>query len=200
MDYTDLTRVKQAMDSAESYKDDVLSDYITRASRLLDRLCTSQPNVSDYFMQEDVANEVLTNGAIDYDGRLFVWPHKPIITAVTALAVRYSLKSGWNAVDTTLISIEQDAVMFEGALPYSERVYAQISYTGGLGKTLTDLPQDIVDAATLMAVRLYKEARSGLGDSIGVAELGTLVYTKAYPTRVMDLLNAGNYIRTARWF
>ena len=57
----------------------------------------------------------------------------------------------------------------------------------------------ITTAATVQAIRLYKEARSGLGDSIGVAELATMVYTKAFPQRVTETLNVGNYARIAPW-
>jgi hypothetical protein len=199
MDYTDLSTVKAAMDSQESVKDAVLAAYITRASRLIDRLCTSQPNVSDYFKAENVANEILLNGVVDFAGRLTVYPHKPIVNSVSAMAYRYSLREAYKAADLTLISLEQEALVFEGSLPYSDRIYVQLSYNGGLGATLADLPADLVDVATLMAVRLYKEERAGLGDSIGVAELGVLVYTKAFPQRALDTLMTGNYIRTAPW-
>lgn len=185
------------MDSKENAADAILADYITRASRLVDRLCTGVPGVSDYFLAEDIAGEIVTNGVINYKGDISLYPHKPVITAVTALSYRYRLSQPWTAADITRVSLETDTVRAELNLLYAENIYVMLSYTGGLGKTLEDLPADFVDAATVLAVRLYKEARSGLGDSIGVAELGTLTYTKAFPLRVQETLE--NYARIAPW-
>jgi hypothetical protein len=199
MDYTTLALVKQAMDSKETVQDTVLSSFITRASRYLDKLCTSQSNVANYFMTETVNAEILTNGVIDFAGRLAVFPHKPVITAVSAIAYRYSLRQNWIDGDPLMTALLQDMVVFEGYLPSWDQGYVKISYTGGLGLTVTDLPEDLVDLATTMTIRLYKEARTGLGDSIGVAELGMLVYTKAFPQRVLDMLNVANYARIAPW-
>lgn len=199
MDYTTLTLVKEAMQSTETVQDSVLSSFITRASRYLDKLCTSQNNAANYFATETLTDEMLTNGVIDYRGNLTLFPHKPVINSVSALSYRYSLRDSWQAANTAYISIQQEMVVFEGALSYSEQVYAKISYIGGLGASVTDLPQDLVDLATVMTIRLYKEARSGLGDSIGVAELGELVYTKAFPQRVLEMLNIANYARIAPW-
>jgi hypothetical protein len=197
MDYTDLTRVKQAMDSQESAADLILSDYITRASRLIDLLVTGVPGVADYFKSETIANEVLSNGVIDYAGRLMVYPHKPVVTAVTALSYRYSLANAYVDANIAMVVPEYEGILFEGYLSYAERIYVKASYTGGFATTVSGLPQDIVELGTLMAVRLYKEARSGLGDSIGVAELGTLTYTKALPSRAREIVNL--YARTAAW-
>ena len=200
MDYTDLTSVKNAMDSEQSYKDTVLSDYITRASRTLDRIATSQPVGSDnYFMQEDIVDEFLSNAAIETGGILTVWPHKPVINSVLSMSYKYSLNASWITCDMTRVLAQQDAVIFEGACSWAERVYVQISYNGGLGKTVADLPKDFINVATVEAVRLYKEARAGMSDVVGVVELGTVTYTKAFPSQVLDMLNAGGYARTARW-
>jgi hypothetical protein len=197
MDYTDLTRVKQAMDSQESTADAVLSDYITRASRLIDRLVVGIPGVNDYFKQETITGELLHNGVIDYAGRLTVYPHKPIISTVSALSYRYALSHAYTAADIASVVAEMESVLYEGCLSYSERIYVLISYTGGFSTTVAGLPADVIELGTLMAVRLYKEARSGLGDSIGVAELGTLTYTKALPSRAREIIAL--YARTAPW-
>jgi hypothetical protein len=199
MDYTTLTLVKQAMDSKENTEDAVLSDFIVKASRYLDKLCTSQSNVADYFKREDVVDEVLTNGVVDWAGRLAIFPHKPIINSIASLSYRYSLRDPYIVGDINFVSLEQEMAVFEGNLTYSDRIYTKISYNGGLGATTTDLPGDLIDLATTMTVRLYKEARSGLGDSIGVAELGMLVYTKAFPQRVLEMLNVAMYARIAPW-
>lgn len=199
MDYTTVDLVKESMDGKETTQDLVLAKFVTRASRYLDKLCTSQPDVSNYFMLETIANEELTNGVVDYAGNLTVFPHKPVITSVSAIEYRYSLRDSWTAGNAAWVSCQQSMVVFEGSMSPSDRIYTRISYTGGLAAAVADLPPDFVDLATVMTIRLYKEARSGLGDSIGVAELGELIYTKAFPQRVMDMLNTAYYMRTAPW-
>jgi hypothetical protein len=199
MDYTTLAHVKAAMDSKETVQDNLLSEFITRASRYIDRICTSQPNVSDYFKLETVTDEVLTNGVIDHRGDLCVFPHKSVTVNVMSLSYRFSLKDSWSVADPALVLPMQEMVLYEGSLPSSTVIYTRMTYNGGLGADVASLPKDFVDLATIMAIRLYKEARTGLGDSIGVAELGMLVYTKAFPQRFLDTLNIGGYMRTAPW-
>jgi hypothetical protein len=200
MDYTTLPLVKEAMQSTETVQDTVLSAFITRASRYLDKLCTSQSNVVDYFKAETITDEILTNGVVDGNGILTVFPHKPVTSSVASLSLRSSLRSSYQEASLDLVLPMQSMVIFEGSLPSGlSPLYVKLTYTGGLGATVADLPADFVDLATIMTVRLYKEARSGLGDSIGVAELGTLTYTKAFPIRVLSQLNIGNYMRTAPW-
>jgi hypothetical protein len=199
MDYTTLAHVKAAMDSKETKDDTLLSEFITRASRYIDKLCTSQPNVADYFKLETVTDEILTNGVVDYRGDLYLFPHKSVTISVSALSYRYSLKSNWISLDPTLVLPMQEMILCEASLPSSTVIYAKITYNGGLGADVASLPKDFVDMATIMTIRLYKEARSGLGDSIGVAELGMLVYTKAFPQRILETLNIGSYMRIASW-
>ena len=200
MDYTTLAQVISYMDSESPNAATILPSYITSASRLIDRICTSQPLASDnYFMMEDVAGEQLTNGVIDYAGRLTLYPHKPIVNSVSALSYRYNLRSPFIVADLTQVSIEQEAVVLDAGIPYSEKIYATINYNGGLAANTADLPFDFTDLIAVQVIRLYKEARSGMGDSIGVAELGTMIYTKAFPTRVIDTLTVGGYMRIAPW-
>ena len=199
MDYTNLSRVKSAMDSQQNTQDSILEDYITRASRILDKLCTSQPNVVDYFKLEAISNEFLTNGVINYAGVLSVYPHKPIVTTVTEMFYRFTMHEAWRPIDLTYTYVLQDTVRFEGNLPQIENIFVKISYSGGLGASLTDLPADFIDLATVLAIRLFKEERSGMSDVVGVVELGTLSYQKAFPARVIDEINASNYARIAPW-
>jgi len=63
-------------------------------------------------------------------------------------------------------------------------VQVKISFTGGFNP----LPDDLVNAATLLTIRFYKEVKTGLSDSIGIAELGMLQYTKAFPERLAAML------------
>lgn len=194
--YTTLARVKAAMDSQETYKDADLQEYLTRASRLIDRLCTGIPSAYQYFLQEDVVNEVLTNGVLS-NGVITFWPHKPVINSIASLNWRYTLADPWMAADLTKVIIMNEQVRYEAWALHADEIYLQVSYNGGLANNVDLLPYDFVDAATLLAVRLYKEARSGVGDAIGVAELGTLMYTKAFPQRVINTLKF--YERMAPW-
>ena len=147
-------------------------------------------------MQEDVANEYLTNGVIG-NGSLTVYPHKSVVNSVASLSFKYHLKDAWTIADLASVSPEGDSVYYEGRLPYQERVYVQISYNGGLATTQPDLPEDFIDLATMIAVRLYKEARGNYTDAIGIAELGTMIYTKAFPARFLEILPM--YQRTTPW-
>ena len=59
-----------------------------------------------------------------------------------------------------------------------------ISYTGGMGASVDALDPNIVDATTVLAIRKYKEERSGMSDVVGVVELGTVSYSKGVPASV----------------
>jgi len=201
MDYTSLDEVHNAMqgDSTITGQDTALSEYVTKASRLIDSLCTgvNDPMTADYFTQADVIGEILTNGAIDVNGDVTFYPHKYNVTAVASFNYRYRLHDSWTAGDPTYINIEGEGVRFEGYLSYAERIYIQVNYNGGLANVQTALPLDFIDLATMIAVRLYKEARGNYTDAIGIAELGTMIYTKAFPARFLQTLP--KYTRTAPW-
>ena len=201
MDYTSLTEVHNAMsgDDVVTNQDDILSRYIIRASRLMDTFCTgiNGRDAADYFTKADVVNEVLTNATVDYMGILHVYPHKYMINSVASLSYRYTMRSAYQPADLSLIDIQNEDVMFEGGLLPSERLRVQISYNGGLAEEQTDLPSDFIDLATMIAVRLYKEARGNYTDAIGIAELGTMIYTKAFPARFRETFPT--YERTAPW-
>ncbi len=201
MDYTNLDEVHAAMhgDATITGQDTILEQYITRASRLLDTFCTgiNGRDAANYFQKADVVDEVLTNGVIDYRGLLEFYPHKYMINSVAACSYRYTLRAGYTAGDVSLIDIQNEAVSFEGNLPYAERIYVKASYNGGLATTQDALPLDFIDLATMITVRLYKEARGNYTDAIGVAELGTMIYTKAFPARFLDTIPM--YQRIAPW-
>ena len=201
MDYTSLSEVHNSMsgDEIATNQDSILSKYITKASRLLDSLSTgiNGRDAADYFTKADVVNEVLTNATVDYMGILHVYPHKYMINSVASLSYRYTMRSAYQPADLSLIDIQNEDVMFEGGLLPSERLRVQISYNGGLGKTQPDLPADFIDLATMLTVRLYKEARGNYTDAIGIAQLGTMIYTKSFSARFLETLPM--YQRIAPW-
>ena len=200
MDYTSLDEVHTAMqgDDTITVQDSILSKYITKASRLMDMLATGVYDYSsqDYFTKADVTNEYLTNGVIS-NGALTIYPHKAVINSVASLSYKYRLKDAYTIADTASISPEVDSVYYEGWIPYQERVYVQISYNGGFASDEADLPPAFIDLATMIAVRLYKEARGNYTDAIGIAELGTMIYTKSFPARFLETLPM--YQRTVPW-
>ncbi len=182
MDYTTLSEVKLALGSLESTDDVLLSSLITQASRFIDRYCAGFVDSDDYFAHQSVIDEV-NIGYINANGVLRCFLRKPIVTSVTAFRYKRFPHDTWQDVDPDMIHV-QDYVMSVSGFKYGGKVQVMVSYSGGFNP----LPGDIVNAATLLAVRFYREVKSGLGDSIGIAELGTLTYTKAIPARVVEML------------
>lgn len=185
MDYTDLGRVKDALGADETTDDDQLMRYITAASRAIDRYCAGTDG-ADYFAGRAAADELHLNASIDKDGVLRLWPRAPYVSAVTSVSWRESIQDDWTAVEDVFTDGHQ--VYGMGGLPDSRRVQAKVTYTGGYGATVNALPADVVEAATMLAVRFYREAKSGLQDIVGVTEIGTLMYTKAWPVRALEML------------
>lgn len=195
MDYTSLARVKMALGNSEATDDSQLEDLLARVSRAIDHKCANM-RAEDYFTTAAVAGETLQNAQVDVEGNLICWPHTPLVQSVAALYYRESPRDTWHDVNTDYI--EYEGCRVTAWLSLTRRKYTvMISYTGGLGATVDDLPEDLVEAATVLAVRFYKEAKTGLGDTIGVAELGTLQYTKAWPSRVLSMLQP--FMRVEPW-
>lgn len=180
-DYTTLTAVKRALGSNENADDELLAELITQASRTIDRYCAGVGS-DDYFTKATTIDALLP-GFVSSEGWLRCYPRKAIVESVSALAYRARPQGNWQ--DLNLADVEIDG--YEVSLPVGLgriTVRVKISFTGGFDP----LPDDLVNAATLLSVRFYREVKSGLGDSIGIAELGTLTYTKAMPARVIEML------------
>lgn len=193
MNYTTLAKVRVAL-TAESLADDaVIAVKITEASRAIDRLCAAPDN---YFMAEIVTGE-LCNGLVAPDSVICCWPKKVIVNSVSSFEYRLSPKEPWQAVDAEATQISnQRQVSAWGEAVARGRCQIRITYNGGYGSesgspsTITGLPEDVINAATVLAVRFYKEEKTGLSDAIGVADLGTMQYTKAMPVRVVEMLKS----------
>ncbi len=202
MDYTTLTFLKQEMHivSGSSVDDGLLSTLITTASRAWDRKCTGVPDAVDYFASGSVVNEVLV-GQVNYLGnQILCYPHKPIIDSVQSFSYQENVTKTLYTIDPSRVEAYGPRVVaypnnFSTDFPAKCRVV--LSYTGGLGATQSDLPADMVEAVTILAARFYREAEGGLGDQIGIAELSTMIYTKAWPTRVEKM--AEIYKRKVGW-
>lgn len=203
MDYTTLDNVKAAMGAQApgtnplgASEETVLNGYITRVSRVIDRYVTRSEAGTDYLKQETVTGETL-EGRYDNNGNIIAYLHKPAVTSVTAFAYRFSPIESWISVDPSYVVINNYRVTaFIGSFVRGP-VYVQVTYAGGLSSTPAGLPADIIEAATVMVIRYYKEARGGLEDVIGVAEFGQPVYSKAMPARVREILSP--YERPVPW-
>ena len=201
MDYTSLPNVKLEAGIQEPTDDVLLASLITSASRWLDRELTGKPgpDSDNYLLSETVNNEALF-GQIDKDGNIVVYPHKPSVASVTAMSWRPDTFSGWVQVDLNHLWIDGYKVVAQfSALANGTRgkVQVQMTYTGGIALTQSDLPADVIEDVTVAVIRVYRENKTGLTDSMGVAELGTATYTKAMPTRLMDWVKS--YKRVVPW-
>ena len=197
MDYTDLASVKNAMDSTKSTDDAELSVIITAVSRALDRKCTGATDSDNYFMIEAVTDELI-RGQVANGGSVLCHPHKPKVTSIEAISYRFYPQNDWVSIDPTYAVADHRGIKIFSSFSLRSEIFLKVSYTGGLfNSTGPVIPADFKEAATVLAVRYYKEVKSGLGDTIGVAELGQLVYTKAWPQRVLDLI--APYRRVVPW-
>lgn len=196
MDYTSTDRVKRAIHANEDPDDQLISDLVTAASRALDKKCAGSPDAEDYFVFQTVADEYV-KGLVNKDGSILVFPHKSVIDSVISFSYRFNPRQNWQTVDPQLISIAGRQVVAWANLSARGSVDVKITYEGGYGTTIEELPADFVEAVTLLAARYYREDESGVSDAIGVAELGTVMYTKAMPVRVLDLIRP--YTRPVPW-
>jgi hypothetical protein len=80
---------------------------------------------------------------------------------------------------------------------YSCECHIQATYSGGLATTADTMPEDFQSAVSLLTIRFYREAESGMSDSLGIAEMGMTSYTKAIPVRVQQMLQP--YMRQVGW-
>lgn len=205
MDYTTYDHFMRSLGSqstelAPSTDKAAIDACITAASRAVDRECTgsAEPEAADYFKLETKTDQELL-GWVNRNGMIVCYPRKPLITAVTALSYRHRIKDQWTAVDPAEISLQGPKLEAypTGITFNNSRVFLKLSYSGGLGATPAALPADLVELTTLLAIRFYREAETGMTDAIGVAELGTLVYTQALPARFKAMIQP--FKRTVGW-
>lgn len=198
MDYTTASLVKtEVLRTSETADDAIIATVVTAASRAIDRHCTGAmpPASDDYFELESVAGQIIT-GTVNKEGTILCYPRKPVVTAVSTLSYRSSPQVDW--IDVDLDAVEIDGGVVRAWLNLGRRgdLRVKISFTGGLATDAGSLPADLVEAATVLAGRFYKEAEAGLNDAIGTAD-GVLLYTKAFPPRLVKMLKS--YKRWVKW-
>jgi hypothetical protein len=202
-DYCVLARVKQEMhvkSSGSTVDDALLNSCITAASRAIDRYCTGTVEGDNYFASGSVTGEILA-GQVDYLGtNILCYPHKPLITSVQSFTYQENITKTAYSVASGRIQIDGYAIIaypVTMSVDYPARVRVTISYVGGLGTSGSTMPDDLMECCALLAIRFYREAETGVTDQIGVAELSQLVYTKAWPARVLHQLE--DYKRAHAW-
>jgi len=147
----------------------------------------------NFFLFSLIAYNALSNVCV-------VWLDRGLETiSIQSLSYRFSMRDSWQVADLNWAMSLGEMVQWEGNLPSGTTPLVKISYTGGLAASVDALPKSFTDLATMLVVRFFKEARTGYGDSIGVAELGTLKYTEAFPARLIESINVGEWARMAPW-
>lgn len=198
MDYTTPTRVKLEAQISVSTQDTLIAALVTAVSRAMDRKATGATNgAENYFELDDVVDELLI-GRLDNTGNIVCAPHKPQINSVASMSYRLRPIDSWTEVSSSAISI--DGPFVTGWLELSTppaKVWVKISYNGGYAAAVADLPADLQEVATALAIRYFKEAEAGLNDAMGIAEIGVFIYSKAWPQRVKDMFQP--FIRPVGW-
>lgn len=200
MDYTTVQAVKDALHGKLSTDDALLGTYVTACSRAIDRKCTGVPDGDNYFRLDTVTDELLYGQADVFGEQILCYPRKPLVTSVQSFSWRINVTQTEYTVDPSRIEADGPRVTAYPTNLYGEmpnRLRVKISYVGGLSGSAVGLPEDLQNVCTLLAARFYREGETGLSDSIGVAELSQLIYTKAWPVRAMDMI--GPFIRRVGW-
>jgi hypothetical protein len=201
LNYTDAITIRNAMGGQENAQDTLLEKFAGIASRSVDHICaqTGDPGCIGYFALEPVTGESLTNAVIDQFGHLVCYPHKSSVRSVASLAYAAEPDLTPIPVPTDLVVVRGHAV--EAWLDLSSLrgrpLLVTLSYTGGMASSLQGLDPILVDCATVLAIRKYKEERSGMSDVVGVVELGTITYTEGIPASVVRDLTP--FRRVAPW-
>lgn len=198
MNYTTVARVKAELRIAETTDDALIADQVARASRIVDQLCTGAPDSDDYFTLGDVTE--LLCGLISSSGHILCYPHRVVINSVTSFHYRINPFDTWHTVEVPYLTIKpsRSSVMAWTTMSgFYDTAQVQICYNGGLASSVDNLPSDVIDAATILAARLYREGESGLSDAVGISEFGVITYSKAFPARLLRMIQS--YSRVVPW-
>lgn len=156
----------------------LVANYIGAASRWFDSVSYNKLG----FAYEAVTET--KQAYIDNDGYIVVPLSKPIVQIQNVTGVTFQ-PTPLDPVDTLNVSqawIEDNYFLKIAPInSYSRRNgQAVVMYSGGYNP----VPDDIVQAVTVMAARFYKERDSGYSDVIGSTETGIMQYQKAMPADV----------------
>jgi hypothetical protein len=189
MDYTTVANLKLAMHVDQPTDDTLLAMVVTAASRALDRLCTGVGDQSahNYFALETKTDEKLI-GQLTKDGKIICFPHKPNIISVSSFYYQENVTTTEYSVPVARIDMIAGKVIAYPdnlSIYFPRRLKVRLSYQGGFSGSTAGLPEDLQDICTMLGARFYREAETGYSDVIGIAELATKIYTKAWPLRAL---------------
>lgn len=186
-----MQRLKLEKSIQEVTNNDLLALLITTASRDVDRFCTGMrgPESDNYFQTATLTNEVLASW-LNRDGDIVTYLHKPALTSVAAFAYKLVFNGSFATVDPVLLETTNGPIVTAhvAAPILPQKVWVQVTYTGGLGSTTAELPQDLIEATTEDAIRIYQENKAGIADAIGSVDTGIMTYTKSMPVRIQRML------------
>lgn len=199
MDYTTLASVQAEIGPTDTGSAALITSLIPRASRLTDRYLTGRAGDSDDYLKTETRTAEILRGR--WNGSCIrTYLRKPLITSCTAFDYRASPNVAWQTGVTS--SIVTDGPKVELWLDAytgnkGDKLFLRLTYTGGLGATVADLPGDIIELTNIFTIRLYREAQAGNSDVIGVSELGQVFYSRAIPDRLKIGLQP--YMRVVSW-
>lgn len=188
-DYCSIQNVKDYLQISGTTYDNLLNTLVSSASKIVDNFCEHPLS----FNQETVTE--IVRARVDNDGNLVAAIGKPKLVSVSALAYRTN-PSNSVALDVALIEIDGFCLRHMGGnlgFVRNKPLKATVTYVGGY----SPLPQDLVHATIVLAARIFKAKDAGFADVVGVAELGTLQYSKVMPREIQKALQ--NLKRVAPW-
>lgn len=156
----------------------IVSNYVSPASRWFDTVTYNQSGIG-YETVTDKKTAYIGN-----DGFITVPLSKPIVNIDDVMDITFQ-STPLDPIDSLDLSkawIEDN--YFLSIAPnksyYRRQGQATVVYSGGYNP----VPDDIVQAVTVMAARFYKERDSGYSDVIASTETGVMQYQKAMPADV----------------
>lgn len=161
----------------------IVSNYVSPASRWFDTV-TYNKNGIGYETITDTKTAYINN-----DGFITVPLSKPIVQLADVVNITFQPTplDPIDTLDLTKAWVEDN--YFLSVAPtnnYSGRKgLATVTYSGGYNP----IPDDIVQAVTVMAARFYKERDSGYSDVIASTETGVLQYQKSMPADVKMIVD-----------
>lgn len=161
----------------------IAEPYPAAASRWFDQVTQNKAG----FAYEQLTET--KQAVVDRDGYIAVPLSKPLVAIGDLQAVTWQATplDAAQALDVTKAWIESGYILKIAApLARPGKVMVTATYSGGYDP----IPDDIMNAVTVMAARFFKERDSGYGDTIGNVDLGITTYKKAMPSDVKVIVDA----------
>ena len=161
----------------------LVTNYVSAASRWFDAVTYNTTG----FAFESITDTKIGN--LDNDGTLLVPLSKPLVLMPNVVSVTFqpTVSDPVDTLDITKAWIESKYMLRIAVSKdyYPRQGMATVNYSGGYNP----IPDDITQAVTVIAARMYKQRDSGYSDVIGSADTGLMQYTKAVPPDVKLIMN-----------